>query len=112
MLFRRLAAASPEDFTTGSWSVFGNPAMRLIMLNAARYDATKHHAVSAVGDAQVGLTELSAGLGDWRAPDAWRHQAAELYGEWNKIVDRATERDGYERGGMGSGDRTPPRSWA
>ena len=79
-----------QDFTTGSWSVFGNPAMRLIMLNAARYDATKHRAVSVVGDAQIGLTELSAGLGDWRAPDAWRHQAAELYGEWNKIVDRAT----------------------
>ena len=79
-----------QDFTTGSWSVFGNANMRLIMLNAARYDATKHRAISVVGDAQVGLTELSAGLGDWRAPDRWRHQAAELYGEWNKIVDRAT----------------------
>ena len=79
-----------QDFTTGSWTVFGNDDMRLISLNAARFDATKHRAVSVVGDAQVGLTELSAGLGNWRAPDCWCRKAAEVYGEWNKIVDRAT----------------------
>jgi 3D-(3,5/4)-trihydroxycyclohexane-1,2-dione acylhydrolase (decyclizing) len=57
-----------QDFTTGSWSVFGNPDVRLIALNAARFDALKHRALPVVGDAQAGLTELSAGLGDWRAP--------------------------------------------
>ena len=31
-----------QDFTTGSWTVFGNPEVRLIALNAARFDATKH----------------------------------------------------------------------
>ena len=40
-----------QDFTTGSWSVFGNEQMRLISINAARYDAHKHRALSVVGDA-------------------------------------------------------------
>ena len=51
-----------QDFATGSWTVFQNPTMRLISLNAARFDAVKHRALSVVGDAQAGLTELSAGL--------------------------------------------------
>ena len=50
-----------QDFTTGSWTVFGNPDVKLIALNAARFDATKHRALAVVGDAQAGLTELSAG---------------------------------------------------
>ena len=38
-----------QDFTTSSWSGFGNEEMRLIALNAARHDAHKHRAVSVVG---------------------------------------------------------------
>jgi 3D-(3,5/4)-trihydroxycyclohexane-1,2-dione acylhydrolase (decyclizing) len=77
-----------QDFTTGSWTVFGNPDVRLIALNAARFDATKHRALAVVGDAQVGLTELSAGLAGWKAPAAWLERAASEYGAWNRTVDQ------------------------
>ena len=77
-----------QDFTTGSWTVFGNPDVRLIALNAARFDATKHRALPVVGDAQVGLTELSAGLAGWRAPAGWLGRAAKEYASWNRTVDQ------------------------
>ncbi len=76
-----------QDFTTGSWSVFGNEKMRLITLNAARYDANKHRAHSVVGDALVGIGELDALLADWRAPDAWTSRAQSLYAEWNRTIE-------------------------
>ena len=30
-----------QDFTTGSWSVFRNETMKLVAINAARFDATQ-----------------------------------------------------------------------
>jgi 3D-(3,5/4)-trihydroxycyclohexane-1,2-dione acylhydrolase (decyclizing) len=77
-----------QDFTTGSWTVFGNPEVRLIALNAARFDAAKHRALAVVGDAKEGLVELSAGLAGWRAPQAWLARAAKEYAAWNAIVDQ------------------------
>ena len=77
-----------QDFTTASWSVFGNrDGFRLIALNAARFDAHKHRAVAVVGDAREGLTELSTALNDWRAPPSRSKQAAKLYREWNALID-------------------------
>jgi 3D-(3,5/4)-trihydroxycyclohexane-1,2-dione acylhydrolase (decyclizing) len=77
-----------QDFTTGSWSVFQNPDFRLIALNAARFDAHKHRALSVVGDAQAGLAELSAGLSGWQGPAAWAKRGAEEYGRWNALIDQ------------------------
>ena len=51
-----------QDFTTGSWSLFQNPDMRLLTINVAAYDATKHDAVAVVGDARTALEELDAVL--------------------------------------------------
>ena len=69
-----------QDFTTGSWTVFGNDALTLIGLNAARFDATKHLAQPLVADARTGLVELGEQLGDWRSDPEWltraRHEAA------------------------------------
>jgi 3D-(3,5/4)-trihydroxycyclohexane-1,2-dione acylhydrolase (decyclizing) len=79
-----------QDFTTGSWSVFGNPDLRLIAINAARFDAVKHRAVAVVGDARASLIELGAALGDFRAPQAWSARARSLYADWNGTVARAT----------------------
>src|SRR4051812_5082642 len=76
-----------QDFTTGSWSVFRNEGMRLIALNAARFDATKHRALSVVGDALRGLEDVGAALGDWRAPSAWGDEARRAYAEWNDELD-------------------------
>ena len=48
-----------QDFTTGSWTVFQNESVKIIGLNAARFDATKHRALPVVGDARESLSELS-----------------------------------------------------
>ena len=77
-----------QDFTTGSWSVFGNESMRLIALNATRFDAHKHRALALLGDALVGLQELSEQLGEWRAPDSRRQQAEQVYAAWNETIDQ------------------------
>jgi 3D-(3,5/4)-trihydroxycyclohexane-1,2-dione acylhydrolase (decyclizing) len=76
-----------QDFVTGSWSVFGADT-RIIALNAARYDSVKHRALSVVGDALVGLEEISEALTDWRAPDGWVKRGVKEYRTWNALVDK------------------------
>lgn len=79
-----------QDFTTGSWTAFGGPEVRLIALNAARFDAHKHRALPVVGDAREGLAELDEALGDWQAPEAWRRRGEEAYAAWNATVEERT----------------------
>jgi 3D-(3,5/4)-trihydroxycyclohexane-1,2-dione acylhydrolase (decyclizing) len=74
------------DFTTGSWTVFNHDA-KIVGINAARWDATKHRALAVVGDAREAVTELDAALGDWKAPAAWTARIPGLMAEWNRIVD-------------------------
>jgi 3D-(3,5/4)-trihydroxycyclohexane-1,2-dione acylhydrolase (decyclizing) len=76
-----------QDFTTGSWSVFGDEGMKLVSLNAARYDATKHLAAPLVADARRGLLDLSDTLGGWRAPADWPTRAQHEYAGWNDYLD-------------------------
>jgi 3D-(3,5/4)-trihydroxycyclohexane-1,2-dione acylhydrolase (decyclizing) len=59
-----------QDFTTGSWTVFGE-GTSIVALNAARFDATKHLSLPLVGDARECLVELDDALGDWRADQTW-----------------------------------------
>jgi 3D-(3,5/4)-trihydroxycyclohexane-1,2-dione acylhydrolase (decyclizing) len=77
-----------QDFSTGSWSAFRDPAFRLISVNAARFDAHKHRAVAVIGDAQVTLGELSDALAGWRAPDSWSERGRREYAAWNEVIDR------------------------
>ena len=77
----------------GSWTsppapgrVFNHDA-RIIGINAARWDATKHRALAVVGDARETVAELDAALGDWKAPAGWTANARKLMGEWNELVD-------------------------
>ncbi|MEX0287095.1 MAG: 3D-(3,5/4)-trihydroxycyclohexane-1,2-dione acylhydrolase (decyclizing) [Paracoccaceae bacterium] len=58
-----------QDFTTGSWTVFANPACKLVSVNVAAHDAMKHGAVPLMADAKVALEKLSAALGDRAWPD-------------------------------------------
>jgi len=81
-----------QDFTTGSWTVFQDPDVRLVCLNVGPYDATKHQASPVVADARRGLEAIDAALGDWRAPDPWLGRAQEEYGAWNKYLDEAAAR--------------------
>jgi len=75
-----------QDYTTGSWTAF-SPQAQFISINAARFDAIKHGALSVVGDARESLAELDALLGDWRAEDALLEQAQALFAQWNALLD-------------------------
>ena len=79
-----------QDFTTGSWSVFRNEAMTLISINVGRFDATKHQAVSVIGDAKTSLAELDGAIGNYRAPAVWLEQAAAERGTWYAYLDEYT----------------------
>jgi len=79
----RLAAAADvvlaigtrlQDFTTGSWTVFGEDS-RIVALNVARFDATKHLSLPLVADAREGIAELSDALHGWRADEEWLETA-------------------------------------
>jgi 3D-(3,5/4)-trihydroxycyclohexane-1,2-dione acylhydrolase (decyclizing) len=74
-----------QDFTTGSWTAFANPARKLASINLASHDASKHGAMPIVGDAKIVLDLLGKALGSHRAPDpdfASRD-------EWFKTTDKA-----------------------
>lgn len=75
-----------QDFTTGSWTAFAQDA-RFITINAARYDATKHRALTVVGDALETVTELNASLGDWNAVPALLPRAKALFAAWDALPD-------------------------
>ena len=75
-----------QDFTTGSWSSF-QPDAQFISINAARFDATKHRAISVVGDARETLRELEAALGDWTAPSSWMAKGRDEMAKWNTQLD-------------------------
>jgi 3D-(3,5/4)-trihydroxycyclohexane-1,2-dione acylhydrolase (decyclizing) len=75
-----------QDFTTGSWALFRDPARTLIALNVQPFDAAKRGALPLVADAGAGLSDLSAALSDWRGPGA----DAAAVAQWRAAVDRAT----------------------
>jgi 3D-(3,5/4)-trihydroxycyclohexane-1,2-dione acylhydrolase (decyclizing) len=79
-----------QDFTTGSWSIFGNEAMTLVSVNVGRFDATKHQAVSVIGDAKTSLDALDATIGDYRSPASWLERGAEELSSWYGYLDEFT----------------------
>jgi len=52
-----------QDFTTGSWSLFRNPALRILSVNVQAYDANKHGSMQLVSDAKVALEAFGKALG-------------------------------------------------
>jgi len=75
-----------QDFTTSSWTAFA-PGVRIVTINAARFDAVKHGAVAVVGDARESLVELGSGLAGWTADREWTAAAAQERGAWDAHVD-------------------------
>jgi 3D-(3,5/4)-trihydroxycyclohexane-1,2-dione acylhydrolase (decyclizing) len=75
-----------QDFTTSSWTGFAS-GVRIVSVNAARFDAVKHSGHAVVGDARETLLELGAALGDWAAADAWAKRAATEKAGWDSHVD-------------------------
>ncbi len=79
-----------QDFTTGSWDLFRNPARRILALNTQPFDAHKHRAIALVADARAGLEELSAALAGWRTDAAWQQAVASGRATWGEDAARAT----------------------
>ncbi len=88
------------DFTTGSWTVFKNEDVKIIGLNAARFDATKRHTIPVVGDARESLTELSELLGDYRASDDWSATSASEVAKHNAYIDSLAAKDATADNGL------------
>ncbi|MEZ8080275.1 3D-(3,5/4)-trihydroxycyclohexane-1,2-dione acylhydrolase (decyclizing) [Enterovibrio norvegicus] len=79
-----------QDFTTGSWTVFRDPDMKLISINAGRFDATKHMAQSIISDAKAAIAPLSERLGNWQTQNAWVDKAAAETSQWRGVVEQRT----------------------
>ena len=79
-----------SDFTTASRTLFRNPSCRLVGLNVAPFDATKHGSVPLLGDARTTLEDLGERLGGWQAPQVWYAAAGRHAAEWHQAVDAAT----------------------
>ncbi len=77
-----------QDFTTGSWTVFRNPDMKLISINTAKFDAIKHQSTPIIGDAKICLSKLSAKLGGWQGSKTWTEIAKSKTDEWKALVQR------------------------
>jgi 3D-(3,5/4)-trihydroxycyclohexane-1,2-dione acylhydrolase (decyclizing) len=75
-----------QDFTTSSWSLF-SADMRLVTINAARFDAVKHAGHAVVGDARESLAELAELVPDWSADDDWTARAATERARWYAAID-------------------------
>ena len=104
-----------QDFTTGSWSLFHNPARKLVSVNLHGYDALKHGAIGVVGDARVTLERIDAALGDLRfdAADArsrtdWHATVARVTAAPAKDANSAALRRAGDRRGAAGGDRRTP----
>jgi 3D-(3,5/4)-trihydroxycyclohexane-1,2-dione acylhydrolase (decyclizing) len=62
--------------------------VKIIGLNAARFDATKHLALPVVADAREALAELSAALGGYRAGDDWSATCASEAAQYHAYIDK------------------------
>ena len=82
-----------NDFVTGSWTLFQDEA-RIVALNTARFDATKHIATPVVGDAREALVELSALLGEWSAPQEWTTHTEQLRRRLGEFIAARVADDG------------------
>ena len=82
-----------EDFTTSSWTGFA-PSARVVTLNAARFDAVKHHAVAVVGDARESLVALGPLLDGWAVDAGWAGRAGRARAELDAAVTARTTPDG------------------
>lgn len=78
------------DMITGSWSVFRNPDVKFLSLNANRFDANKHMAQPVVGDAKLSLKAIADRLGDWGAPAEWAKEAVREKSAWDAVVEERT----------------------
>jgi 3D-(3,5/4)-trihydroxycyclohexane-1,2-dione acylhydrolase (decyclizing) len=75
-----------QDFTTGSGQLIRRPGRTLVGLNVQPFDAYKFDALPLIADADVGLRQLSAALGDWTSVSTWLEQADSQMRSWNEAA--------------------------
>ena len=74
-----------QDFTTGSWTAFRQDA-QFVCLNVGRHDASKHRAISVVGDAKQSLHFLTSNLTSYVCPQQWQEKAQEEREKWDSYT--------------------------
>lgn len=78
-----------QDFTTGSRALFKNPDLKMLALNIAGFDATKHGARALIGDAGQGLAHLTKALGDYKTKASYQAKVKAQKDLWAKVVEAA-----------------------
>ncbi len=86
-----------QDFTTGSWALFQNDALKIVGLNVQPFDAHKHNALPLVSDARAGLEALDAALMGWQTDSDWVDKALKEKEEWLQAAAHATASTNAER---------------
>ena len=86
-----------QDFTTGSWALFQNDALKIVGLNVQPFDAHKHNALPLVSDARAGLEALDTALMGWQTDSDWVDKALKEKAEWLQAAARATASTNAER---------------
>jgi 3D-(3,5/4)-trihydroxycyclohexane-1,2-dione acylhydrolase (decyclizing) len=61
-----------------------------LSLNVQSFDASKWHSAPMVADARVGLVQLKAAVGEWKADAKWTQHAKTLAATWVKRVTELT----------------------
>jgi 3D-(3,5/4)-trihydroxycyclohexane-1,2-dione acylhydrolase (decyclizing) len=91
------------DLTTGSHSLFQDPAVRFVGVNLSARDAHKLGAAPVVGDAKLVLRTLVDALQSvgWRAPDGWRARVTRARTEWERDLEADLEVRNGERMSQG-----------
>lgn len=77
-----------SDFTTASKTAFQNRDVKFININITDFDSHKNAAIPLISDAKVCLEELSELLKDYRVPDSYMKNAANLNKAWDKQVSK------------------------
>jgi len=77
-----------SDFTTASKTAFQNADVRFVNINVCEFDAYKHAAIAAVGDARATLEELHEALDGHTVAAHYRERVSSLQQDWNREVDR------------------------
>ena len=82
-----------QDFTTNSWTLFTDDDVRIVGINAARFDAHKHLALPVVGDALECLHDLDALVDGYRAPATWLASAQAEKAAFDGYIDSIQTHD-------------------
>jgi 3D-(3,5/4)-trihydroxycyclohexane-1,2-dione acylhydrolase (decyclizing) len=76
------------DFTTASNTAFQHPALRVVNVNVAEFDAVKRGALALVGDARATVEALASQLADYAVAADYRDEVRGLVDAWDREVAR------------------------